>query len=39
MADQIATVSKLRMIKKSGKLTSSELNDVVKAIKIQLGIL
>lgn len=39
MADQITTVSKLRVINKAVKLTAGEMNRVNKAIKTQLGLL
>jgi len=39
MADQITTVSKLRVINKAGKLTNAEMNDINIAIKVQLAIL
>jgi len=38
MADQIATVSKLRCIRKEGTISASELKAVERAIKIQLGL-
>lgn len=37
-ADQIATVSKLRLGKRLGKVTKKELAQIEKAIKLQLGI-
>ncbi len=37
MADQIATVSKSRLIEKYGKITENEMREVERAIKIQLG--
>ncbi|MFC1744917.1 type II toxin-antitoxin system PemK/MazF family toxin [Candidatus Riflebacteria bacterium] len=37
MADQIMTVSKLRLIKRLGKLKPGELVSLEKAIKVQLG--
>ncbi|MCH7762540.1 MAG: type II toxin-antitoxin system PemK/MazF family toxin [Candidatus Marinimicrobia bacterium] len=39
MADQITTVSKLRVINKAGKLTTNEMSEINKAIKIQLALL
>lgn len=36
MADQITTVSKSRLIKKSGEISDSEMKVVERAIKIQL---
>ncbi len=38
MADQLTTVSKLRLLNKSGKLSNDDLRKVVRAIKIQLAI-
>ncbi len=38
MADQLATVSKLRLFKKAGVLTEEDLRMVIDAIKIQLDI-
>lgn len=38
MADQIATVSKNRMQKKAGSLSSSDLAAVARAIRVQLGL-
>ena len=38
MADQIATVSKSRLIEKYGKITENEMREVERAIKIQLGL-
>ncbi len=38
MADQLTTVSKLRMISKLGKITPYELMKVELAIKIQLSL-
>ena len=39
MADQLATVSKTRLIKRIGKINSSEMLEVERIIKIQLGLL
>ncbi len=36
MADQITTISKLRMIKKAGHIKEFEMKDIEKAIRIQL---
>jgi|TARA_B100000315_G_C14595953_1_gene599324 mRNA interferase MazF len=38
MADQLTTVSKLRVLDKAGELTSEEMVDINKTIKTQLGI-
>ena len=38
MADQLTTVSKTRMSKRSGIITKQELQDLSKAIKIQLDL-
>jgi mRNA interferase MazF len=38
MADQIATVDKLRFTKKAGELSSKEMKLIEHAIKIQLGL-
>jgi len=37
MADQLATVSKLRLKKKIGKISEQNMSDIERAIKIQLG--
>jgi mRNA interferase MazF len=37
-ADQLATVSKRRLKKKSGRLTSEEMADVAHILKLQLGL-
>jgi len=39
MADQLTTVSKLRLIKRAGKLTSADMRKVEHAVKVQLGLL
>ncbi len=39
MADQIATVSKERMLNKAGKVSTEELHQIETAIKTQLGML
>ena len=38
MADQLATVSKLRLVNCGGELNSAEMRQVEQAIKIQLGL-
>lgn len=38
MADQLTTVSKLRLLKKAGKSEPDELSDVERAIRVQLGL-
>lgn len=38
MADQLATVSKLRLTKRAGKLSSSDMESVEQAIKVQLAL-
>lgn len=38
MADQIATVSKLRLVKSEGRLTKSDMGNVEHAVKVQLGL-
>jgi mRNA interferase MazF len=38
MADQLTTVSKLRLINYGGALTAAEMRQVEQAIKIQLGL-
>lgn len=38
MADQLATVSKLRLVNCGGELNSAEMHQVEQAIKIQLGL-
>lgn len=39
MADQLTTVSKLRLINRAGKLTSADMQKVEHAVKVQLGLL
>ena len=39
MADQLTTVSKLRLINRAGRLTSSDMQKVEHAVTIQLGLL
>lgn len=38
MADQVTTVSKLRLIKRAGSLSLADLQKVEQAIKVQLGL-
>jgi len=38
VADQLTTVSKLRLLKKAGRLEPDELSDVERAIRVQLGL-
>jgi mRNA interferase MazF len=38
MADQLATVSKKRLIKRAGLLSTDDMNKVSEAIKIQLDL-
>ncbi len=38
MADQLTTVSKQRMRKKAGEITSEEMTSVELAIRVQLGL-
>ena len=37
MADQVTTVSKLRMVEKAGKITSREMGQIEEVVRIQLG--
>jgi mRNA interferase MazF len=39
LADQLTTVSKLRLLDLGGKLTDAEMRDVERAIRIQLALL
>jgi mRNA interferase MazF len=39
MADQLATVSKLRLISKMGSISPGELQAIERAIRVQLGML
>jgi mRNA interferase MazF len=39
MADQLATISKERLIRQAGSVTSEELQKIEEVIKIQLGML
>ena len=38
MADQLTTVSKMRLINRGGRITESEMQQVVRAIQVQLGL-
>ena len=38
MADQITTVSKLRLISQAGKLSEEDMKKVERAVKVQLGL-
>ena len=38
MADQIATVAKSRLLRRTGSLTMTDLEAVEKAVKVQLGL-
>ncbi len=38
MADQIATVSKLRLLNQIGKLSEDDMRKVERAVKVQLGL-
>jgi len=38
MADQLATVNKLRLINRIGKLSGTDMRKVERAVKIQLGL-
>ena len=38
MADQLATVSKLRLNKRAGKISLADMQSVEQAIKVQLGL-
>lgn len=38
MADQIATVSKKRLQRKVGRLDASDMNNLERAIRVQLGL-
>lgn len=38
MADQLTTVSKLRLLNRAGRLDRGDLNDVEAAIRVQLGL-
>jgi len=39
MADQLTTVSKLRLINRAGGLTKADMRKVERAVKVQLGLL
>ena len=39
MADQLTTVSKLRLVNQAGRLTNADLWKVERAVKVQLGLL
>ena len=39
MADQLTTVSKLRLINRAGVLANADLREVERAVKVQLGLL
>ena len=39
MADQLTTVSKLRLISRAGRLTNADMQKVEHAVKVQLGLL
>jgi mRNA-degrading endonuclease toxin of MazEF toxin-antitoxin module len=39
MADQITTVSKLRLTNRAGLLSSDDMRNVERAVKLQLGLL
>jgi mRNA interferase MazF len=39
MADQLTTASKLRLINRAGQITSTEMQRVEQAIKVQLGLI
>ena len=39
MADQLTTISKLRLLNRSGKLTHSDMQKVERVVKLQLGLL
>ncbi len=38
MADQLATVSKLRLSKRAGKFSAADMQSIEQAIKVQLGL-
>jgi mRNA interferase MazF len=38
MADQIATVAKRRLLRRSGRLSASDIEGVERAIRVQLGL-
>jgi len=39
MADQLTTVSKLRLINRGGRLTDAEMRQVERAVKVQLNLM
>ena len=39
MADQLATVSKQRLVNRAGRLTSAEMRQVERAVKVQLNLM
>jgi mRNA interferase MazF len=39
MADQLTTVSKLRLINRAGRLTNADMRKVEHVVKVQLGLL
>lgn len=39
MADQLTTVSKMRLINQIGKLSSNDIQQIERAVKVQLGLL
>ena len=39
MADQMTTVSKLRLVKREGKISFSDMQKIEQAMKIQLGLI
>ena len=38
MADQLATVSKMRLFKRAGVISANDMQRIEKAVKVQLGI-
>ncbi len=38
MADQLTTVSKARLLKRAGRVSGSEMKDLERAVRIQLGL-
>ncbi|MFQ5853727.1 MAG: type II toxin-antitoxin system PemK/MazF family toxin [Candidatus Binatia bacterium] len=38
MADQLTTVSKLRLINREGRLTNADMRKIEQAVKVQLGL-
>jgi mRNA-degrading endonuclease toxin of MazEF toxin-antitoxin module len=39
MADQISTVSKLRLINQYGRLTNADMQKIERVVKLQLGMM